>query len=137
MQSQKRAVVFLAGAVLTLAGVSQGAAVPQGPKMPEIIEQYTANRRSLSQTYPVEISPTHIARMEKFYQNELSMLAAMDFKALSHEDQVDYMLLKHKCSSELHQIALEKEQDAQMKPLLPFAPVIEELMTGKRLMQRP
>jgi uncharacterized protein (DUF885 family) len=141
MQSQKRAVVFLAGAVLTLAGVAQGAAVPanqaQGPKMPEIIEQYTANRRSLSQTYPVEISPAHIARMEKFYKNELAMLAAMDFKALSHEDQIDYMLLKHKCNSELHQIALEKEQNAQMKPLLPFAPAIEEMMTGKRLMQRP
>lgn len=141
MQAQKRAVVFLVGAVLTFAGVAQGASVPtneaQGPKMPQVVEQYSANRMSLSRTYPVRIATTHIDRMEKFYRDELAMLAGMDFKALSHEDQVDYLLLKHKCNSELHQIALEKEQNAQMKSLLPFAPAIEEMMTGKRLMQRP
>src|SRR5690348_3768032 len=137
MQTQKRAVVFLISAAMA-AGMAYGAGVPapeqQGPKMPQVIEQYSANRMSLSRTYPVEISPTHVERMEKFYNNELAMLTKMDFQSLSHEDQVDYLLLKHKVHSELHQIALEKGQNAEMKPLLPFAPAIEDLMTGKRLM---
>lgn len=78
-----------------------------------------------------------MARMQKFHQDELTLLERMNFDQLSHEDQVDYLLLKLKCDSELHQLALEKSQFAQMQPLLPFAPAVEQLMTQKRLMQRP
>jgi len=83
------------------------------------------------------VSPVRSERMEQFYQGELAMLAAMDFDHLSHEDQIDYLLLKLKCTSELHQLALEKAQVAQMQPLLPFADTIESLMAAKRLMKRP
>ena len=140
MQAQKRAIALLANALMT-AGLAYGAGAPKveqaGPMMPSIIQQYSANRMSLSRTYPVRVAPVRTERMEKFYNSELAMLAKMDFNSLSHEDQVDYVLLKHNIHSQLHQIDLEKEQLAQMKPLLPFAPTIEDLMTGKRLMQRP
>jgi uncharacterized protein (DUF885 family) len=140
IQGQKRTIA-LTMAGLALASVAGGAnaqaAETTVSKMPAIVEQYTANRRSLMSTYVVEIGPTRSERMEKFYRDQLVMLGQMDFNQLSHGDQVDYLLLKHKCNSELHQLTLQKQQVAQMTPLLPFAPAIEELMTGKRLMQRP
>lgn len=123
-----------------MVGAAYGAtasATTEGAKMPSIIRQYTANRWSLDRTYPVRISPVHTARMEKFYQNELAMLNGMNFDGLSHEDQVDYELLRLNCDSQLHALTLEKKEVAQMQPLLPFAPAIEQFMTGKRLMQRP
>ncbi|MGH9586433.1 MAG: DUF885 family protein, partial [Acidobacteriaceae bacterium] len=145
MEARKRPLALLASVMVTAsmvgAGLAYGQIMPapeqQAAKMPPIIVQYTANRRSLSMTYPVRVGPPRTERMEKFYNNELAMLAKMDFKSLSHEDQVDYVLLKHNIHSQLHQIDLEKEQLKQMQPLLPFAPAIEQLMTGKRLMQRP
>ena len=139
-QAGKRVIAILAGGLM-LAGVLGGAealaAEAAGPKMPELVEQYTANRMSLRRTYVVDIAPTRMARMEKFYNDELAMLTGMDFNQLSHEDQIDYLLLKHSCNSALHELSLEKEQNAQMRPLLPFAQTIETMVTGKRLMQRP
>jgi uncharacterized protein (DUF885 family) len=108
-----------------------------GPRMPSIIEQYTADRMSLMRTYVVEISPQRSERMEKFYQDELSTLDGISFDQLSHEDQVDYLLLKHNCNSQLHQLDLQKKQIAEMAPLLPFAKTIEDMMEKKRLMERP
>jgi uncharacterized protein (DUF885 family) len=105
--------------------------------MPSIIEQYSADRMNLLRTYVVEISPQHAERMEKFYRDELSMLDGINFDRLTHEDQVDYLLLKHNCNSQLHQLDLQKKQVAEMAPLLPFAKTIEDLMDKKRLMERP
>lgn len=140
MQGHKRAVMLVASVIVTT-GIARGAATPSAEPasatMQSVVQQYTADRMGLARTYPVAIAPAHMERMEKFYQQELATLAAIDFSQLSHEDQVDYVLLKLKCNSELHQLALEKRQIAQMQPLLPFAPAVEELMTQKRLMQRP
>lgn len=105
--------------------------------MPSIIEQYSADRMSLTRTYVVEVSPQRSARMEKFYRDELSTLEEINFDQLTHEDQVDYLLLKHNCNSELHLLDLQKKQVAEMAPLLPFAKIIEDIMEKKRLMERP
>jgi uncharacterized protein (DUF885 family) len=140
MQTRMRVVLFLSSLLVTME-MAHGAAVPsmhpQAARMPSIIEQYSADRMSLLRTYTVTISPDRMARMERFYDDELAVLAGMNFDGLSHEDQVDYLLLKLNCRSELHELALEKKQIAEMRPLLPFAPAVEELMTQKRLMQRP
>lgn len=135
-----RSCLLLASAIV-ITGLARGATIssstPPEAVMPSVVQQYSADRMSLDRTYTVSISPAHMERMDKFYRNELAKLAAIDFNQLSHEDQVDYVLLRLKCNSELHQLSLEKRQLAQMQPLLPFAPAIEGFMTGKRLMQRP
>jgi uncharacterized protein (DUF885 family) len=110
---------------------------PSEAQMPALIQQFTADSMSLNRTYSVEISPARFVRLEKFYAEKQAMLAAIEFDTLSHQDKVDYLLLKNRLTSDLHQLTIEKEQDEQMKPMLPFAQTIEELMTAKRLMQRP
>lgn len=140
MKTTRKAFLFLIGmatVVGTFGWSSAWAEALEGPKMPAIIQQYSADRTSLLRTYEVVISPVRSERMEKFYRGELAMLAALNFAQLSHEDQIDYLLLKLQCTSQLHQLALEREQVAQMQPLLPFADTIENLMAEKRLMKRP
>ena len=142
VRMRKRIVCALGVWVIAAACAQSGAAKgndkqPQAEQMPAIIEQFTADSRSLDRTYSVEISPARIARFEKFYNDTLAALAAMDFDALSHEDQVDYLLLKNRVTSEIHQLAISKKQIDEMQPLLPFAKTVEDLMTAKRLMQRP
>jgi len=105
--------------------------------MPQVIEQFTADNRSLRETYAVLISPVRMARLEKFDNDELAILAAMDFDAFSKEDKVDYLLLKNHLNAELHQLAIQKKQTADMQELLPFAETIEAILEEKRLMRRP
>ncbi len=102
-----------------------------------VIEQFSADSRSLDRTYQVSISPVRIARFEKFYADTQAMLNAMNFDALSHEDQIDYLLLENRVTSDLHQLAIQKKRVEEMLPLLPFAKTIEDPMEAKRLMQQP
>src|SRR5271154_3730041 len=106
-------------------------------QMPMLIEQFAADRMSLSRIYPVTISPARMTRFQKFYDDELAMLAAMNFDKLSEDDQIDYLLLKNRLTADLHQLEIQKKQVEEMQPLLPFAPTIEVLLERKRLMQRP
>jgi len=105
--------------------------------MPAVIEQFSADRMGLGRTYPLAISPSHIARFEKFYADELASLAAIDFNALSHEDRVDYLLLKNRITADRHQLAIEKKRAEEMQPLLPFAAAVEDVLDQKRLMKQP
>lgn len=105
--------------------------------MPAMIEQFTADTRSLDKSYPVTISPVRIARFEKYYSDTQAALAAIDFDALSHEDQIDYLLLRNRVALDMHQLSIRKKQISEMQPLLPFAPTIEDFIETKRLMRRP
>ena len=128
-------------AVWTMAcstAVGAGSAnVPVALQMPAVVEQFTADAMALNRTYSVAISPSRMERLEKFYTEKQAVLAAMNFDALAQEDKVDYLLLKNRLSADLHQLAIQKKQDEEMQPLLPFAKTIEDLMDRKRLMQRP
>jgi hypothetical protein len=106
-------------------------------RMPSVIQQVTADRRSLARAYPLDISPSHVARFETFYASQLSMLATLDFNSFSQEDKVDYVLLKNQLTSDLHQLAIQKRQTEQIQAMLPFAKTIETFVDEKRLMQRP
>lgn len=127
--------VMFATAAANAAGSEKAAAA--APRMPPLIQQFTADSMSLDRTYSVEISSVRFMRIEKFYNEEQAKLTAIDFDELSHEDKVDYLLLKSRIASDQHQLAIQKKQDEQMRPLLPFAQTIEDLMTAKRLMRRP
>ena len=106
-------------------------------RMPSLIEQFSADSRAIHESYVVETSPERIARFEKFYDETLQSLAAIPFATLSHEDQIDYLLLKYHVISEQHQLVIRKKQIAEMAPLLPFAKTVSDLMETKRRMQRP
>lgn len=106
-------------------------------KMPQVIEQFTADSMSLNRTYSVPISPVRIARFEKFYNDELALLAEINFDALSEEDKVDYLLLKNRLITDQHHLAIQKRHTEEMQQLLPFAATIEALIEDQRLMKHP
>ncbi len=112
-------------------------ATPPERRMPSIIEQYTADRNGLTRTYSLAISPAAVARFEKFYGDELAMLATIDFNSLNQDDRVDYLLLKNRLTADGHQLTIQKHRIDEMQPLLPFAAPIEKLLDSKRQMQRP
>jgi uncharacterized protein (DUF885 family) len=123
----------------TIATGALWAAAPAEPQpvMPQVIQEFTADLRSLTLTYPVEISEARRARLEKFFIDTQARLESINFNALSHEDQIDYLLLKNRLTAELHELALRRRQTDEMMTLLPFAPAMEEIFEAKRRMERP
>jgi hypothetical protein len=142
MHNAKRRARLLCVWTLTgaaFAGDVAGAAGPQPreTRMPAIIEQFTADSRALDRIYPDAIASERIARFERFYADTLTALANLNFDELSHEDQVDYLLLRNRVTGDLHQLAVQKKQIEEMLPLIPFAKTIGGLIESMRLMQRP
>lgn len=105
--------------------------------MPELIQQFTADRVSLQRTYKLDISTAYMERFSKFYTDELHALDAIDFDHLAHSDQVDYLLLRNLLISQMHQQDIRRKQIEAMAPLLPFEKNVESLIEAKRLMKRP
>jgi uncharacterized protein (DUF885 family) len=123
---------------LTCCNALTAPASPTGPRlMPSKIEQFTADRMSLARLYPVAFAPARMARFQRFYDEQSASLAAMSFDKLSEDDRVDYLLLKHLISADLHQIAIQRKQLAEMQALLPFATTVEGLLDRKLAKQRP
>ena len=130
-------VCAIAVALWNASAVAATAPAAGARQMPQVIEQYTADRMSLNRIYPLILAPARTARFEKFDNDKLALLAAMNFDKLSEEDQVDYLLLKNRLTADLHYYEVQKRQLEEMQPLLPFAKTIEDLLDRKREMKRP
>ena len=101
---------FIAAGMAAGAMTAEPSDVSSEAHMPAIIQHFSADERSLDRTYPISISPVRIARFEKFYADTQARLTEIDFDSLSHEDQIDYLLLKNLVTSNQHQLAIKKKQ---------------------------
>lgn len=126
--------VFLTASSLVTCGATK---TPADLRMSSIVEQFSADHQSLNGTYTISFSPSRIDRFQRFYEDELKLLAAIDFDHLSDADKLDYLLLQNTSKRELRELNLKRKQAAEMQALLPFEGTIEKLIDQKRLMQRP
>ena len=104
-------------------------------EMRAAIERYTADRGSLTRSYPVAISPARRPRFKKFYEEWLASLKSLDFDAMSQDGKIDYLLFKNHLEYELRQLDIRAQQLAEVQPLVPFANTIIELEEARRRME--
>ena len=104
-------------------------------EMRPAIERYVSDRGSLARSYPVESSPARTARFRQFYGEWLAMIGKMNFDAMSHEGKVDYVLFRTRLESDLQELELQAKAQAEIDPLLPFAPTIIALAEARRQMK--
>src|ERR1043165_2948363 len=101
-------------------------------EMRAAIERYTADRGSLTRSYPVAISPARRARFRKFYEEWLASLKSLDFDSMSQDGKIDYLLFRNHLEYELRQLDLQAQQLAEIQPLAPFANTIIDLEDARR-----
>src|SRR5579862_2396896 len=90
------------GTICCVGSLAATAPVAGERQMPRLIEQFAADRMSLTRIYPVAIAPARMDRFQRFYDEELAKLAAMDFNKLSEDDQIDFLLLKNRLTADVH-----------------------------------
>src|SRR6185503_1730344 len=99
------------------------------------IERYTADRGSLTRSYPVAISPARRVRFKKFYEEWLASLKSLDFDSMSQDGKIDYLLFKNHLEYELRQLDIQSRQISEIEPLVPFAGKIIDLEETRRRME--
>jgi len=91
------------------------------------IREYTADARSIAMFYDLPWAEPMLDRQELMLGGWMARLRAIDFKSLSHDGQVDWLLLKNDIERELHQIERQRKMIEGMDSLLPFRGAIADL----------
>src|SRR5690349_9465181 len=124
-------------ALLVCTFVNYGFAQTAAPvsEMRAAIERYTADRGSLTRSYPVTFSPARRTRFKQFFEEWLASLKSVDFDSMSQDGKIDYLLFKNHLEYELRQLDLQERQLAEIQPLVPFANTIIDLEEARRRME--
>jgi hypothetical protein len=100
-----------------------------------MIERYGVELRDYQRVYPLQGSATRQAAMEKFYAAQLRLLDGVHFEAISQAGKVDYLLLRSRLLSQQKQLAMERQRESEMAPLIPFQPTIIGFEEARRRME--
>lgn len=98
---------------------------------------YSADRGALLRRWSVPYSPARSTRLKEFYSIWRARLARMDFEGLSQEGRIDYVLLDSRLRQELDQLQRDDRLAAEMRPYVPFAPVIAGFEESRRRFETP
>src|SRR5262245_48045524 len=139
--------LLLAGTGRPVLAQKPKTAVPAVPDLREIlakpqselrvvVQRFEADRGSLNRFYTIPVSPTRHARLKQFYSNWRAALAQLDAATLGKEGRDDLLALKKTVERELGQLEVQAKAQAEIAPLVPFAPAIINLEEARRRMER-
>ena len=97
-----------------------------------VIERFDMDYGILDRFYSARESGKRSERFKQLYTDELAVLARLDFDALNHDEQVDYVLFKNFLGHEIKEQTRHDAQLAEMAQLLPFAGTISDLEDTRR-----
>ena len=114
----------------------------------KFLERYDVDRAALLRYYNLPIFPvtyfisynTPVSRvcsnrLKKFYADWKDNLARIDFEALRPDGRVEYLLFKNLLDRELLRLERSERRINEMKPLIPFAQKIIDLVESRRRME--
>ena len=84
------------------------------------VKRYVEDKASIKRRYEVLYSPARNQRLNTFHRAWLQRLEELDFDALNHEGQIDYIALRNRVEYDLETLHLAERQAKEMVPLLPF-----------------
>jgi uncharacterized protein (DUF885 family) len=100
-----------------------------------LIERYEVELRNVNRVYGTPGSSLRRAKLEKFYADQMQLLEAVKFDALSQAGKVDYLLLRDRLQAEEKQLSREAREDDEISPLVPFQETIVALEETRRRME--
>jgi uncharacterized protein (DUF885 family) len=100
-----------------------------------VIERYSVELQDLNRIYGIPGSALRHSKTEAFYANQLHLLEAMNFDALSQSGKVDYLLLRNRLQREQRQAVNEARQDAEIAAIIPFQRTITGFEEARRRME--
>ena len=106
----------------------------RGSEMRNTVERFTADRLVLLRRYRQQYSKAQRSVLTSFYAAWLDKIQTIDFNALSHDAEVDYVLLRNKIEQSQDDLAHDGQVYADVGALIPFADSIWALEDARRSM---
>ncbi len=100
-----------------------------------VIEKFESDYGALNRFYSAQTSPNRLTRFRALYSEQLALLARLDFDALNHDEQIDYLLFKNSLDHEQKELNRFEAQLQEMAALIPFARAISDLEDSRRKLE--
>jgi uncharacterized protein (DUF885 family) len=113
--------------MVIFAGLTMQTDAAPPPRLPALIQEYEADADAVRSFYKVPGTARQLDREEKLHREWLRRLDGVEFPKLTQSDQVDYVLLRNYLERELAELAWERQQLAEIQPLVSFNEVIDRL----------
>jgi uncharacterized protein (DUF885 family) len=97
-----------------------------------LMQQYQADKGSLTRYYTIANSPERRTRLIAFNKDYLTQLEALNFDKMKTDSKVDYILLKREINNELFLLDNEEKEFQKISRYFPFANAIYELEKNRR-----
>ena len=104
-------------------------------KMRPVMERYEADRNSLERKYPSALSAIRRERLTRFFAGWQAALESLDFDALSHDDQIDYLLFHNHLRHQSRRLEIEALRSDETAPLIPFQATLLGLEEQRQRME--
>lgn len=106
-----------------------------GNELRDLLVRFDLDHQALQRSHQIPMSETRRARLETFYRGWLDRAKAIDFKPLSQNAKVDYILFENFLSYRLRRVALTAEDNAELAPIIPFAAGITGIQESRQRME--
>lgn len=103
--------------------------------MRDLIQEFDADRGSLSRLYTVECSPARRERFRRLFEDWQARLAALPFEDLDRDGRIDHVAFSRYLARQIRELDLQAERLAKIAPLLPFAQRIVDLEEARRRLE--
>jgi hypothetical protein len=100
------------------------------------VSRYLEDRAAILRRYEVQYSPARLERLKRFYGDWQRRLSDVDFKALNHEGQIDYVLLRNRLTYDAEMLAQDERRWKEIASLVPFADRLRALQEARHGRQR-
>lgn len=107
------------------------------PGLRAYIERYQTDLGALNRYYRIDEAPQRVQALRTFHNSWLSTLGGLNFASLSHDAQVDHLLLTNEIRRELRRLDLTEQRLNDALPLLPFATAIFDLASDRQRVEPP
>jgi uncharacterized protein (DUF885 family) len=105
-------------------------------EMEAMLERFATDRSALQRSYDISMSSLKADKMRQFYSDWQKRLEQLDFKAMSQDGRIDYLLFKNLLQYEQSRLARDEERIAEVSEYLPEWKTIVRLEENRRHMER-
>ena len=106
-------------------------------ELTDVVNTYQADKTALQNFYSNNESEEYYVRFSKFYDDWTKKLKEIDFKSLSKDAKVDYLLLKNLISKEDYFLQIEFKAYKEVQSILDFTNDITLFIQERRRGKRP